>query len=405
MCVIAFALAGPLLSFLGRDSRTLCLFGPSRSGKTTAVLVAASVIGIARTGDLPTWNLTDARLEQQLALFNDSLFPIDDLTGIGGKARDAYQRIHDLAYRLHQGWGRGRHSTFAANNNSAREQWRVIGLTSSETSIRDLAQAAGCERQAGESVRLIDVPVLINGEDRLFDRAKNVTSRNASAAIVRQIVEAVSRQHGSVSRRHVLNIIEAGGKLTAADDIKKFCVSVRAHGDGNLTRDVAETFGFAFAAGCFAIRCRLVPWTERELLDAITTIYTGARELLPDEGVLLRSGLKALRGLMRNIRREAGQTERKVDFEFTKGIRKSSGSSSRYLIKGDAFNSIFATAREKTLVTRWLLRKGRLTAAGPGKVGNDARARPKDQIVWPDGKRRRSVELTWPRRLKRRRAR
>jgi hypothetical protein len=143
-------------------------------------LVAASVIGLGRSANLPTWNVTDARLEQQLALFNNSLFPIDDLTTIGGKAREAYQRVRDLAYRLHQGWARGRHSAFSIANSSVREQWRAIGLTSAEISIRDLAQAAGCERLPGECVRLIDVPVLLNGEDRLFDR--HVSQRKRSHA-------------------------------------------------------------------------------------------------------------------------------------------------------------------------------------------------------------------------------
>jgi Domain of unknown function (DUF927) len=325
MTVIAFALAAPFLSDLGHDSRTICLFGPSRSGKTTAALVAASVIGIGRSANLPTWNVTDARLEQQLALFNDSLFPIDDLTTIGGKAREAYQRVRDLAYRLHQGWARGRHSAFSIANSSVREQWRAIGLTSAEISIRDLAQAAGCERLPGECVRLIDVPVLLNGEDRLFDRARDVTSRSASAAMLQTIVDGVAQQHGAAFRRHILNIIKASGKPNTKDKIKQFADAVRARGDGNLARDVAETFGIAYAAGCFAIRCRLVPWTEADLLDAISTIYRGAREMLPDEGVLLRSGLRALRGALAELRRATAQNGQKIDFESAKGFSENMG--------------------------------------------------------------------------------
>ena len=404
MCAISFALAAPLLSLLNRDSRTICLFGPSRSGKTTATLVAASVIGIGRTVQLPNWNVTDARLEQQIALFNDSLFPIDDLGIIGGKVRDAYQRIHDLAYRLHQGWGRGRHSSFATSNALVREQWRSIGMTSSEVAIRDLAHAAGCQRQAGECVRLIDVPVLIAGKDNLFDRTGKTLERRASADILGRIVEGVSRHHGRVFRRHALNIIKERAELKkyCNEKIRHFSASVKAKGDGNLARDVAETFGLAFAAGCFAIRRSLLPWRESDLLGALTTIYSGAREMLPDPGVALRNGLGALRGVLRGIQRSAVQGVHNVNFETASGTCRTRRTYRRFFIKGDAYNSIFPTAHEKALVTAWLLRKGRMTAAGPSKAGQPANLKPKHQIVWPDGKRRRSVEILWPRKRKRR---
>ena len=93
------------------------------------------------------------------------------LQTLGGKPHEIYQRLQNLAYRLTQGWGRGRHSSFNTSN-TTREQWRVIGITSSELSIREFAQAAGRQRQGGECVRLIDVPILMNGEPNLFDRTK-----------------------------------------------------------------------------------------------------------------------------------------------------------------------------------------------------------------------------------------
>ena len=398
MCVISFAFAGPFLSILGRDSRTICLFGPSRSGKTTATLVAASAIGIGHAAALPTWNVTDAHLEQQLALFSDSLFPIDDLGIIGGKPRDAYRRIHDLAYRLHQGWARGRHSSFVRPA-GIREQWRAIGITSSELAIRDLAEEAGAKRQAGECVRLIDVPVLIDGADNLFDRAQRSLDRRASADLLHDIVDSVQRHHGRVFRRHVSNMIKKGKKLKkfANRKIRDFTNLVIAQEDGNLTRDVAETFGLAYAAALFAIRCGLLPWSEAHLREALTKIYLGARELLPDDGVLLRRGIQALHTAFREIRQSAVQGVHKIDFETAIGICKIRRSRRQYLIKGDSFNCIFDSGREKDLVIGFLLKKGRMTAAGPAKSNRASTRKPKTQITWPDGRRRRSVEIVWPR--------
>ena len=101
--------------------------------------------------------------------------------------------------------------------------------------------------------------------------------------MLRQIVDAVSRHHGTVFRRHLLNMISESRKLAefSNEKLSEFCSHVRRATDGNLSNDVAETFGLAYAAGCFAITQRLLPWQEADLLDALATIYQGARDLCP----------------------------------------------------------------------------------------------------------------------------
>ena len=354
------------------------------------------MIGIANQAELPNWNLTDARLEQQLALFNDSLFPIDDFATLGGKPRETYQRLQNLAYKLHQGWGRGRHSSFIGN--TAREQWRVIGITSSEMSIREFAEAAGRQRQGGECVRLIDVPILMNGKSNLFDRTKLPLNRAASADILGQLTEAVSQNYGAVFRRHVRNIIEqrSGLKARLQKDVHRFADFVRRKHDGTLSRDVAETFGVAYAAGAFAIQSNLLPWRERDLLDAIGKVFNAAKALLPDEGVALRSGIQSLQILLNDIRRTARLGVNQIDFEKARGICKPKKSYHKYLVKNEAFVAIFATPRQKALVLKWLAKKGRITLSGPHQAPKENR-KAREQFEWPDGTRRRSYEIRWPR--------
>ena len=200
-------------------------------------------------------------------------------------------------------------------------------------------------------------------------------------------------------RRHVSNMIKKGKKLKkfANRKICDFTNLVIAQEDGNLTRDVAETFGLAYAAALFAIRCGLLPWSEAHLREALTKIYLGARELLPDDGVLLRRGIQALHTAFREIRQSAVQGVHKIDFETAIGICKIRRSRRQYLIKGDSFNCIFNSGREKDLVIGFLLKKGRMTAAGSAKSNRASTRKPKTQITWPDGRRRRSVEIVWPR--------
>jgi len=173
MFAISVALAAPLLAIVNRQSFTINLFGRSRAGKSVATLVGASVIGMARTGDLMTWNITDARLEQRLAEFNDAVFPIDDLTTMRGTDKEKYQRIRELAYRITGGWTTARHDSFTSAHEGAHHDWNCIVLTSSEKSVRELAHAVKLERQHGEALRLIDVPAVIDGQDHIFDRLPN----------------------------------------------------------------------------------------------------------------------------------------------------------------------------------------------------------------------------------------
>jgi hypothetical protein len=403
MYAISLGFAGPLLGPLHRESRTVVLFGPSRSGKTTATLAAASVIGVASQAEMPNWNLTDARLEQQLPLFNDCLFPIDDFATLGGKPAEAYQRLRDLAYRLHQGWGRGRHSSFTSGN-TAREQWRVIGLTSSELSIREFAQAAKRQRQAGESVRLIDVPMLVDGEQTLFDRAERPLSRTESVDIIELFTQSIRQNHGAVFRRQVRNIIKHRHRIKSRlnKKIRGFSECVREENDGPLARDVADTFGVAYAAGAFAIACKLLPWRESDLLDAIRKIYNATKKCLPDEGSALRDGLKSLHSLLKTIRHSAQLGIHEIDFDKVRGICKSKRSQRRYLIKNEGFSAIFATLQEKTLVLNWLCKKGRITLVGSRQAPREDR-KAREQFDWPDGRRRRSFEIRWPRKAVERR--
>src|SRR5271170_551161 len=87
-----------------------------------------------------------------------------------GSDKEKYPRIRDVAYRISQGWSTARHSSFTAAHGGVHGSWRTIALTSSERSIRDLAQAVKLSRQHGEALRLIDLPAVFDGLDHIFDR-------------------------------------------------------------------------------------------------------------------------------------------------------------------------------------------------------------------------------------------
>ena len=72
----------------------------------------------------------------------------------------------------------------------------------------------------------------------------------------------------------------------------------------------------------------------------------------------------------------------------------------RYVIKCDAFNSIFASGTQRALVVEWLIQKQRITLATPKASAGAPSPKPQEQFIWPDSKRRRSFEIRWPRKAK-----
>lgn len=404
MSSVCAAFAAPLLELAGCQSFMICIVGPSPSGKSIATLAAASVIGIGQASDLVTWNITDARLEQRLSGFNDCLFPIDDLMALRAQNdRDRYLRIQGIAYKLAQGWATGRHDSFTQGRTGSGAGWRTIALTSNEVSIRDLARKVGLERQRGEAIRLIDLPAFDDGREHIFDRMPQRAATADMAEWKRQkfleIARACEENHGAAYRRYVKSLIEMGARLNpfVQNQIAIFIRGVRNDHDTDLSRDVAKRFGILYAGGILARRAGLVDWDDHELSAAIKNCYGRARAMLPDDGELLRRGLEALEtkfvtlALMSN--HNSAQFAKAQCDELDGFTRRGSGSIS-HIIKRHVFDSLFVSKHQQTLVEAWLLNNGRLARAISKGAASGVFV-PKEQHIWPDGERRRSLEVVW----------
>ena len=382
----------------------ICIVGPSRSGKSIATLMAGSVIGIGKGSDLVTWNITDARLEQRLSGFNDCVFPIDDLMALRDqKDRDRYLRIQSIAYKLAQGWATARHDSFTQGRGGNHAGWRTIALTSNEVSIRDLARKMGLERQRGEAIRLIDLPAFDDGQDHIFDRMPRKLSVAAMVDWKRQkfsdIAEGCEANHGAAYRRYVTSMIAMGPRLApfVQNRIAYFIRHVRDGQDTDLSRDIAKRFAILYAGGMMARRAGLVGWDSKELLAAIKKCYVKARAMLPDDGELLRAGLEILAQKLAALpvlsSRNAGQFDKKR-WDALDGFKKLGSGQVSSLIKRYVFDSLFVSKHQQELVEAWLLNSDRL-AKGLPKSGGTNLSVPKEQHIWPDGRRRRSLEVLY----------
>ena len=406
MFSLSVAFAAPLLTVTNRQSFAINLLGQSRSGKTIATLMSASPIGTARVADLISWNVTDAGLEERLAEFNDMVFPIDELATMKEKKEQKYLRIRNLAYTIAHGSPTTRHSSFIESHGGEQQAWRSIALTSNEGSIRDLAHAVKQERQHGEALRLIDVPAVFDGLDHIFDRVPTDSDTSNFQDWKRQtfkkIANACEQNHGRAFRKYIKALIADHSKVKTAveEKISFFVNEVCDEFDGDVARDVAEKFGLIFAGGTLGIQYKLLPWDETELLDAVAKSYVAARALLPDDGVSRRQGITALRAKLHELPRISKNTAAEIDFDEIDGYRKRRKKVNEYVIKCDAFNSIFVSRNQRSLVVEWLIQKQRITLATTKASAGTPAPEPKKQHSWPDGERRRSFEIVWPRKQK-----
>ena len=396
MVAICAALAAPLLDVVRGQSFAINFFGPTRAGKSIATLLAASVIGIGRLVDLISWKITNARLDERLPEFNDLVFPIDDLNTMhGGNDRQKYGRIQNLAYAIAQGSETQRSAAYVAAHDGRQGVWRTIVVTSSERSVHDLARLLRVERQRGESLRLIDVPATFDGHGHDFDRLPRDgrlmwMPRHGGDATFEALAKAVEQNHGTALRRYIESIIARQASLE--EDVRKivedFVGQACDASDGEVVREVGRKFGLIYAGGVVGIQCGLLPWKEARLRAAVTKSFMGARDLLPDPGVLLRQGraaLKALRGRLPTVTDgDAG-----VNYGRLEGFKQRDGDRNRYVIKTEDYNNTFTGDEQQELVTRWLIETRRVTLA---KL-KTADPKPKKQICWPDGERRRSIEI------------
>jgi hypothetical protein len=406
MLTTSAALAAPLLAITGSQSFGFNIYGKTRSGKTLATLLGSSVIGIGRVENLINWNITDARLEQRLAEFNDLPFPIDDFSAMPGGDKQKYLRIREVTYKVSQGWSKGRHSSFTNANEGVHAGWRCILLTSSEKSIRHLAEKANVQRQGGELLRLIDIPAIFDGSDHIFDRMVPTASTSDinswKKATFVNIVADCQANHGAAVDAYIEKIITADFdvKQFVQDNVAFFVQHVSETADGDVTRDVAGKFGLVYAGGMLGIRLGVVPWDRADLLDAIAKCFRSARDILSDEGVVLRHGISVLQARLLNlvrVKKLSPEERASIDWDTIDGYLRRSNGQDRFVIKREVFNSLFATTGQKDLVLQWLTDEGHIVMAFVEASSSAMLRKPKGQFFWPDGERRRSYEIVFPR--------
>ena len=395
---ISTGFAGTLLGPLNMPSRAIVITGKTRVGKTAATLAGVSTLGIGSEGDMSTWKITNARLGEALPAYNDIAIAIDDIKNMGGGEADKIKRLDELAYLIASGHEAERHSSFQGGAGPGK--WRLFLITQYEKSLHETSKDARVVRPGGATLRAIDVPATEPGVGHIFDlypgNAADPLRATWRADFFKKLIDSCKAAHGAAIDAFLASLTEdrdaAIAKAQAA--ISDFCKRVRHDADGDEALDLARTFGVIFAAASLAIAFKVLPWSRENAMDAIARCYRRARAELRDEGLLIQQGVELLKTFSRSLPRLSRKGTPPLNYDAVEGYREDVGNARKFVIKKAAFNNVFSSVQQQTLVTQHMLDKGWLARRSVKAPG--AAAEPKEQVVWPDGERRHSIELLVP---------
>ena len=266
MLAISTAFAAALIHPSEAESGGIHLRGASSTGKSTALVVAASVWGGGGSGYVRSWRATANGLEGVALAHCDALLCLDELSQV--PSHEAGQ----AAYMLGNGAGKSRSTREGLARNPAH--WRVLFLSSGEVSLADKIVEDGRGKRAtpGQSVRLIDLPADAGAGLGLFE---DLHEFKTADELARHLKAASTSNYGTAARaflRHlsgelegVRNAITRHGQQFLADHVNEAA-------DGQVVR-VAQRFALIGTGGELAAIAGVLPWKPGAAVEAAARCF------------------------------------------------------------------------------------------------------------------------------------
>jgi putative DNA primase/helicase len=262
LLVTSMGFAAPLLTLLDIEGGGVHLRGPSSEGKTTLLLVAASVWG--EPSRVERWRATANGLEGVACAHNDNLLLLDELKEVDPREAGA------VAYMLSNGSGKRRGRPEGGTR--PRLTWRVMFLSSGEISLAQHVEHAGQRVHAGQDVRLVDLAAEAGTGLGVFEDLHGHANGQVFADCLRRHVHEA---HGTAGRAFLEKLV--GDLPTSLDDVRQavdlFMASCVSNIQVGQVRRVATRFAVIGAAGELATEFGLTGWDEGEAMAAVQACF------------------------------------------------------------------------------------------------------------------------------------
>lgn len=255
---LSCAFAGQLLEPLNEQGGGFHLRGNSSSGKSTALKIAGSVWGNPDQ-IIHEWRATSNALEGIAALHNDSFLGLDEINQCD--PRD----IGNTVYMLSNGQGKARMQRTGGNRPTT--QWRILFLSAGEQSLATLMAQVGKRTNAGQEVRLADIPADAGYGLGIFD---GLTLSDDPAKQSDLIKQAALQYHGSAGHAWISHITKDKHELARQTRhiMSRFMQQHASNSTGQTAR-VATRFAVVAAAGEIATQAGLTGWQQGRAMTAM----------------------------------------------------------------------------------------------------------------------------------------
>ncbi|MBI6548441.1 TOPRIM and DUF927 domain-containing protein [Xenorhabdus lircayensis] len=186
MLGVATALAAPMTGIVGADGFGVHLYAQSTAGKTTTADIATSLYGKPDEQRL-TWYGTALGIANEALAHNDGLLSLDEV-GQGANPK----HVHTSAYTLFNGKGKIQGAKEGGNRPLA--SWRTVAISTGEKDIPTFLMEAGIKTNAGQLVRLLNIPM---------ERAKNLHGLDSGKAHADALKRGCREHHGAAGREWI----------------------------------------------------------------------------------------------------------------------------------------------------------------------------------------------------------
>jgi len=260
---ISMAFGGALLRDAGIDSGGIHYRGMSSIGKTISAKGACSVWG-HHDGYKRQWRATINGLEGLCHLHNDGFLVLDDIDQASEKD------VGDSAYMIANESSKNR----ADRNGAARKSvsWRLLFLSNGEHSLADIMRRAGKSPNAGQEIRLADIPADAGMGMGAFEELHGIPT---SAQFAEEVVAMAGRFYGAVGIEWLRRLVAHRTNLSKLirEALKQFVADVVPPGASGQIERVARRFALIGFAGELATHFGLTDWPENEALKAAKALF------------------------------------------------------------------------------------------------------------------------------------
>jgi len=257
---VSCAFAAPLLAFSKGESGGFHLYGPTSTGKTTALLVAGSVWGGGqRRGFVESWRTTVNGLEAFGEQHNDSLGCLDEISQL-----DAHEATECL-YLLANGQGKQRMTKTLGSRR--RLTWTTLLLSSGEITLGEHSQSIGKRAKTGVEIRLVNLGVDAGSGMGIFEALHGFEN---AEVLSRHLCERAKEVYGVPIRRFLEYLVKnrLGIETRVRTERDRFLERHLPHScAGEVTR-AAGRFALAAVGGELATEVGLTGWQAGEATTA-----------------------------------------------------------------------------------------------------------------------------------------